>query len=182
MGESVEEEVEVDQAAIRPPPLGKGGDLVVAGGSRELEAPAQVVAGADVVAREDLETPEAPQEHVLGAPTADAGQRHQCRGGVLVVGLRQGIEAEGLRDDGSGEPDDRPRLRHAEPEAAQVGRLGCGEALDSREPGRGAPEANLGPVDGGQSVEEVDADGEGELLAGNGVHERLEDAGKARRP
>lgn len=82
--ESVEQEVEVDEAGVGRPARERLLCFVGAGSGEES---AEAVEGADVAAREDAEASEPAEQDVVGAPGSDSTQLQQSRAGARVVGL-----------------------------------------------------------------------------------------------
>src|SRR5690606_24877544 len=67
-----EPEHEADLATARPPALGQLADLVLAGVPAQFEVLADDHPQGHVAGRNDVEPPEAAQQHVFGRPAADA--------------------------------------------------------------------------------------------------------------
>lgn len=149
----------------------------------ESEEPLQFIAGTDVVARKYVQTAESAQHHVLSGPATDAVDARQPLEHLAILGVLQNLEVQDAIDDFPRGGDDRACLREAETEALELGRIHGGELRRARE--RVKPTwFTLGhpPVSGGESVEQMDTDIEGQLLAGDAVDQPLEDGRKAWRP
>ena len=93
-GEGVEQEVEVHEAPVRPPYLCQLGHGVVVRCGGKAEAAPEVVAGTDVVARENVIAAQPPQQRVLGAPAADSGKAGQGRQGAVVVRVVERLQVD----------------------------------------------------------------------------------------
>ena len=122
LGEVCEQEVKVDEPGERLPSPHGGLNAGVVERPAAVEPAREVVAGADVVPRKDMQPPQPAQKRVLGRPAPDPAQP-QKRGerGSVVERLDRGrVERAGC--DSGGELDDAARLGAAE--AKRLQRLG----------------------------------------------------------
>ena len=128
-----QQEVQVDEALEGLPSGEDPLHAVVVERFQDPEPALQVVAGADVVAREHVQASEPPQQDVLRGPAADTAQGAQPRHGRRIVEVLELVEIDAARGDGARELDDRFPLLPAEAEDAQLVRRAPGEVVRRRE-------------------------------------------------
>src|SRR5689334_23901386 len=85
LGEVGEQEVKVDEAGERLPVAHCGLKAGVVERLVAVEPAREVVAGADVVPREDVQPPEPAQKRVLGRPAPNSAQTQEGGERVVVV-------------------------------------------------------------------------------------------------
>ena len=168
----VEQEVEVDEARVGRPRDHGVPNSVVTRVQVDSEQSLQVVACAHVVAGEHGEPPEPAEQRVLGRPSADAAEPLEGARRFVVVDRRQPLEVEPAMQ-ARRQLRERTSLGGAEPEVDGGEIRGIGEGM--RRIGIEAP------VPFGEPIEQPDADGERELLAGDGVGQAFEHGRIARR-
>src|SRR5438094_1562940 len=111
--------MEVDQSRPGPPRRECALDHVIPGETRPPEPSAERFLRPDVVAREDLEPADPPEEDVLSRPAPDASQRAQgCDRGVIIQ-PGDALEIETTAGDAARQLDHGQGLRSTEPESLE---------------------------------------------------------------
>ena len=118
--------MEVDNARVGMPGGHQPLDASVVQRCADPEQAPELVVGADVVSRKDMQPAEAAEQHILRGPAADTAQAGQTVGGGGIVKPFQALQVQIAVDDRPGDLDDRARLGRAEAVALEIVRLrGC---------------------------------------------------------
>src|SRR6185437_1275128 len=182
ISQRLKQEVKIDHALIRMPPGNQLFDSRVVQLCVYVKEAPELVVCSDVVSGEYVQTAQAAKQHVLGAPATYAAQAFQALDRRSIIKLFKPLEVQIAADDRPRGFDDRAGLPHAEAVTLEIiGTQGCellGGWERARSPRAFGRRASLGR---GEAVEQIDANCKGELLARDGVDQRLENGGKSRR-
>src|SRR6185437_11291720 len=112
--------MQVDHPAVGTPPRQYAAYARVVEFAFDVEEPLELVARAHVVPGEDMQPPQPPQHHVLGAPAADAIEAGELLDHRVVVEQLQSLQVEPSVNDRLGGADDGAGLALAEAEAPEL--------------------------------------------------------------
>src|SRR4051812_41286029 len=115
--------MEIDQSAVRTVGGENPTNSVVIQGPAQAEPAKEVVSRPDVVAGEDVQPPQPPQQDVLPGPASHAADSQEAVQGGLVGLGRQRFEIQVSLGDGSGQLDQGASLLAAESQGTQLLRL-----------------------------------------------------------
>lgn len=173
--------MKIKEAGIIFPRREELASFCVVGASAEVKVLLKIAPAANVIAGENVEAAHAAKKRVFGGPAADAPNRKEFFERSGIVKFTEGFQVQCAGGNGAAEFENRALFLMAVAEGAKRARRNAGEV--------GGEWAG---VDGGvcerraaesfdEAIQQHHADVERNLLAGNGVEERLENGGIARR-
>ena len=114
LGESLQQEMEIDQAGPGSPGRQVTLDRIMPGATSTPQPSPEGVLRPDIVAREDMQPSEPPQEDVLGRPPPHSSQRGECFDRRVVIQVSEALEVEATLGHSASQLDRCSRLRSVE--------------------------------------------------------------------
>jgi hypothetical protein len=137
---------------------------------------------AHVVARKDVQPTEASQQRILSGPSADASQRQQSLLHHIVVFLCKRFEIDLMPIDSASQLEQSAHFLTTEPNrAAALGRQSRHGVRARKSVTSRVGFAGIDFADRGESIEQLKANDQRQLLACESVDERLEQCRETRR-
>lgn len=155
----------VDSPVIEPP--------------AEMQPSLEILPRADIITGKQVNPAETAEQRVLGRPAPNPPQLTQSCYCILVIELRQRCQINLSRGHGTSQLNERTGLIQTVPECSENGWLDLTEVFRARKRMTCALKVRAKPIR--QAIEQYDPDSQAQLLAGDAVHKRFEQRGKASR-